>query len=53
MRMIFALFAGYDNMNVIQISSLWNIYEAWYNVNVWGPIIDRAYDDIANIDIVR
>jgi hypothetical protein len=28
-------------------------YENWYNVNVWGPVIDRIYDDIPNIDIVR
>ncbi|CAG8681919.1 13622_t:CDS:2, partial [Funneliformis mosseae] len=27
--------------------------EAWYNVNVWGPIIDRTYDDIANVDVIR
>ena len=30
-----------------------NQYEAWYNVNVWGPIVDRVYDDIPNINVVR
>ncbi|CAG8621522.1 4564_t:CDS:2, partial [Diversispora eburnea] len=28
-------------------------YEAWYNVNVWGPIIDRTFDNIPNVDIAR
>ncbi|CAG8471208.1 2286_t:CDS:10 [Diversispora eburnea] len=28
-------------------------YEAWYNVNVWGPIVDRTFDDIPNVDIAR
>ncbi|CAG8721891.1 9360_t:CDS:2, partial [Funneliformis mosseae] len=28
-------------------------YENWYNVNIWGPVINRIYDDIPNIDIVR
>ncbi|CAJ0876178.1 5051_t:CDS:2 [Entrophospora sp. SA101] len=28
-------------------------YEAWYNINVWGPIIDRTFDNIPNVDIAR
>jgi len=28
-------------------------YEAWYNINVWGPIIDKAYEDIINVNVVR
>ncbi|CAG8548246.1 10741_t:CDS:10 [Cetraspora pellucida] len=28
-------------------------YEALYNINVWGPIIDRTVNNIPNVDIVR
>nr|CAG8506175.1 14904_t:CDS:2 [Entrophospora candida] len=28
-------------------------HEAWYNINVWGPIIDRTFDNMLNVDIAR
>ncbi|CAG8579004.1 568_t:CDS:10 [Paraglomus brasilianum] len=28
-------------------------HEQWYNVNLWGPVIDKAFGDINGIDIVR
>ncbi|RGB24223.1 hypothetical protein C1646_773383 [Rhizophagus diaphanus] len=47
---IYSLIRQYErNPNAFSLDH----YEAWYNVNVWGPIIDRTYDDIAHIDVIR
>ncbi|CAJ0646032.1 13503_t:CDS:2 [Entrophospora sp. SA101] len=27
--------------------------ENWYNVNIWGPIVDKCYNDIDYINVVR
>jgi len=41
---------GYErNPNAFSLDQ----YEAWYNINVWGPIIDKAYEDITNVNVVR
>ncbi|CAG8578678.1 2772_t:CDS:10, partial [Paraglomus occultum] len=47
---IFSLVRQYERVpNAFSL----NQYEAWYNVNVWGPIVDRVYDDIPNVNVVR
>lgn len=28
-------------------------HESWYNINIWGLIIDKAFGDMKGVDIVR
>ncbi|RUP48266.1 hypothetical protein BC936DRAFT_144775 [Jimgerdemannia flammicorona] len=30
-----------------------NHLEAWYNLNIWGPTIDKVFGDIRGIDVAR
>ncbi|CAJ0910374.1 12781_t:CDS:2, partial [Entrophospora sp. SA101] len=28
-------------------------HEGWYVVNLWGPVVDRMFDDLEHIDVIR